>query len=123
MKVERGSDASGNPSDADGNAEQTDAMVTDATEDPVDGAEQTERGSDAVERRIEKVIADLHDQGVLDAADEKAVETKRVGLLKLCSLYALIHVFSRRWLLLTYTLPISVLLFTHATTAPLLPIM
>ncbi|THH01872.1 hypothetical protein EW026_g889 [Hermanssonia centrifuga] len=77
MKVERGSDASGNPSDADGNAEQTDAMVTDATEDPVDGAEQTERGSDAVERRIEKVIADLHDQGVLDAADEKAVETKR----------------------------------------------
>lgn len=40
--------------------------------------EPRERGSDAVERRIEKVMTDLREQGVIDVNDEKAYEEKKV---------------------------------------------
>ncbi|GAW02170.1 arsenite-resistant protein asr2 [Lentinula edodes] len=39
--------------------------------------EPQERGSDAVERRIEKVMAELRDQGLVDVGNEEAYETKR----------------------------------------------
>ncbi|KAJ3975939.1 hypothetical protein EV361DRAFT_886072 [Lentinula raphanica] len=40
--------------------------------------EPPERGSDAVERRIEKIMADLRDQGLVDAGNEEAYENKRI---------------------------------------------
>lgn len=43
--------------------------------------EPQERGSDAVERRIEKVMAELRDQGLVDVGNEEAYETKRVPLI------------------------------------------
>ena len=41
--------------------------------------EPKERGSDAVERRIEKLISDMRDQGLVDVNDEKAFQEKKVG--------------------------------------------
>ena len=41
--------------------------------------EPKERGSDAVERRIEKFISDMQDQGLVDVNDEKAFKEKKVG--------------------------------------------
>jgi hypothetical protein len=41
--------------------------------------EPKERGSDAVERRIEKFISDMRDQGLVDVNDEKAFKEKKVG--------------------------------------------
>ncbi|KAH9927144.1 uncharacterized protein BXZ73DRAFT_90826 [Epithele typhae] len=40
-------------------------------------AEPAEMGSEAVERRIEKVMADLQEQGAVDTSDERALEAKR----------------------------------------------
>ncbi|CCM03367.1 uncharacterized protein FIBRA_05497 [Fibroporia radiculosa] len=57
---------------ADGDAAMADGLSTE-DEDP----EPKERGSDAVERRIEKVMADMRDQGLIDAADERVLEAKK----------------------------------------------
>lgn len=54
-----------------------DATMTDATAD-ADDPEPREMGSEAVERRVEKVLADLHEQGAVDTSDEKSLEAKRV---------------------------------------------
>jgi hypothetical protein len=43
-----------------------------------DEPEPRERGSDAVDRRIEKVMADLREQGLIDVNDEKSYEEKKV---------------------------------------------
>ena len=43
--------------------------------------EPKERGSDAVERRIEKLISDMRDQGLVDVNDEKAFQEKKVGFV------------------------------------------
>ena len=51
-----------------------DSTMMDAEDDP----EPREMGSEAVERRIEKVMADLQEQGAVDTSDEKALEAKRV---------------------------------------------
>lgn len=51
-------------------------MASPADED--EESEPKERGSDAVERRIEKVMTDLREQGVIDVNDEKAYEEKKV---------------------------------------------
>jgi len=40
--------------------------------------EPLERGSAAVERRIEKIMADLRDQGLVDINDERAYEETKV---------------------------------------------
>ncbi|KAF8632018.1 hypothetical protein AX17_004961 [Amanita inopinata Kibby_2008] len=56
--------------------EQDVAMVPPEGED--DDPEPLERGSVSVERRIEKVMADLRDQGLVDINDEKAYEEKKV---------------------------------------------
>lgn len=47
-------------------------------EEEDDDTEPKERGSDAVERRIEKCMADLRDQGLVDVNDEKVYEAKKV---------------------------------------------
>jgi hypothetical protein len=54
--------------------EQGDAHMDEDNED----LEPNERGSEAVEKRVEKVMADLRHQGLLDTNNEKAVEEKRV---------------------------------------------
>jgi hypothetical protein len=61
--------------------EQTDTVMAnpDNADDGEDDPEPKEKGSEAVERRIEKVMADLRDQGIVDINDEKAYETKKVG--------------------------------------------
>ncbi len=58
--------------------EQADSHMTDTNEDNEE-PEPKERGSEAVERRVEKVMADLRDQGLIDLSNEKAVEEKRVS--------------------------------------------
>lgn len=60
-----------------------DAPMEDAGDDIMeDDPEPREKGSDAVERRIEKVMFDLREQGVVDINDEKAYEEKKVSLLQ-----------------------------------------
>lgn len=61
-----GEDAKPTQSDADMNSPEE--------EDP----EPKESGSDAVERRVEKVLSDLREQGLVDVNDEKAYEEKKV---------------------------------------------
>lgn len=46
-----------------------------------DEPETKERGSEAVERRIEKLMTDLRDQGLIDINDEKIYQSKKVGIL------------------------------------------
>ncbi|KAM5534897.1 hypothetical protein V8D89_011452 [Ganoderma adspersum] len=75
IDMKKNGDASG---DANGetvvpneDADMGDAL--DADDDP----EPREMGSEAVERHIEKVMADLQEQGAVDTSDEKALEAKR----------------------------------------------
>ena len=68
---------------SNGKAEEQDAEMT--APDEGGGAtveeeeEPKERGSDAVERRIEKFISDMRDQGLVDVNDEKVFKEKKVG--------------------------------------------
>lgn len=65
-------------SNTNGDAPQEDASMGDSTGDVEDDPEPREMGSEAVERRIEKVMADLQEQGAVDTSDERALEAKRV---------------------------------------------
>ncbi|OCH86215.1 hypothetical protein OBBRIDRAFT_783552 [Obba rivulosa] len=56
---------------------QHDAVMTENVVDEEEEPEPRERGSEAVERRIEKVMADMRDQGLVEASDEKALEAKK----------------------------------------------
>ncbi|KAH9951831.1 hypothetical protein B0H21DRAFT_193892 [Amylocystis lapponica] len=58
-------------------AGQTDVAMADSADADDEDPEPRERGSEAVERRIEKIMADLRDQGLVDASDEKALEAKK----------------------------------------------
>ncbi|PIL36890.1 transcription factor [Ganoderma sinense ZZ0214-1] len=64
--------------DANGETEvpNEDATMGDAV-DADDDPEPREMGSETVERHIEKVMADLQEQGAVDTSDEKALEAKR----------------------------------------------
>jgi hypothetical protein len=44
-----------------------------------DDDEPKERGSEAVERRIEKIMVDIRDQGLVDLNDEKALQARKVS--------------------------------------------
>lgn len=70
--------------EANGDAANVDVTMTDSAGAVDDDPEPKERGSEAVERRIEKVMADLRDQGLVDLADEKALEQKKVRLRGAC---------------------------------------
>jgi|ERR1700733_12000415 len=48
-----------------------------------DNDEPKERGSEAVERRIEKIMAEMQDQGLVDINDEKALQAKKVYIFYL----------------------------------------
>ncbi len=68
---------------AGANGEQTEALnedtaMRDSTAEAEEDPEPREMGSEAVERRIEKVMAELQEQGAVDTSDEKALEAKRV---------------------------------------------
>ena len=66
-----------------GKAEQTeDVSMTDdhGPDEGDDYDEPKERGSEAVERRIEKIMAEARDQGLVDANDEKAFQAMKVRL-------------------------------------------
>lgn len=69
--------ASTNGDDAGVKKEDSDATMA-APDEEDEEAEPRERGSDAVERRIEKIMVDLREQGVIDVNDEKAYEEKKV---------------------------------------------
>ncbi|KAJ7163800.1 hypothetical protein C8R43DRAFT_988713 [Mycena crocata] len=62
---------------ADGTAENPEADVTMEAAEEEEDAEPRERGCDAVERRIEKVMTDLRQQGLMDVNDDKAYEGKK----------------------------------------------
>lgn len=87
--------------------------------------EPAERGSEAVERRVEKVMADLREQGLIDANDERAHEIKKVsagGNRSYCHKFLIFGPYSRlacpRLLShSTCTWPISGRRITHVTTA------
>lgn len=58
---------------------QGDVKMADAADDGADGDnEPKERGSEALERRIEKVMAEIRDRGLVDINNEKAWQAKRV---------------------------------------------
>ncbi|KAF8883425.1 hypothetical protein BD779DRAFT_1612279 [Infundibulicybe gibba] len=52
-------------------------MAAPDAEDIEDNAEPLERGSDAVERRIQKLMEDLREQGLIDPENEKPYEEKK----------------------------------------------
>lgn len=64
----------GDGQDSKGDVAMADGQVEEDEED-----EPKERGSDAVERRIEKVMGEMRDQGLVDTDDEKAFQDKKVG--------------------------------------------
>ncbi len=71
-------DAAAGAKDEQADASNEDSAMRDATAEAEDDPEPREMGSEAVERRIEKVMADLQEQGAVDTSDEKALEAKRV---------------------------------------------
>ncbi|KAI0677002.1 hypothetical protein C8Q78DRAFT_960315 [Trametes maxima] len=75
-KPKQDGEPSANGDDVKSEAPNEDATMRDASADPED-PEPREMGSEAVERRIEKVLADLQEQGAVDTSDEKALEAKR----------------------------------------------
>ena len=66
-----------NGDDAGVKKEGSDAIMA-APDEEDEESEPRERGSNAVKRRIEKVMADLREQGVVDVNDEKGYEEKKV---------------------------------------------
>lgn len=96
------------------------APETEEDDDP----EPKESGIDAVERRIEKVMSEMRDRGLIDVNDDAAYEAKKVKLKPLqfymfsLELTRLVHCFRRRSLLICI-LPTCGLRLTHAIIAPL----
>lgn len=66
-------DGNGIPAEAE-----TEKVVEEETIDDEE-PEPAEKGSDALERRVEKVVAELVEQNIIDASDEKALESKRAS--------------------------------------------
>jgi hypothetical protein len=62
--------------------DQTDAVMADPVvpEDHDEDPELREKGAEAVEQRIEKIMADLREEGLVDINDEKAYGAKRVSI-------------------------------------------
>lgn len=54
-------------------------MDDDQAPDAEDEEEPTQKGSEAVEARIEKVIGEMRDQGLVDVNDEKAFQARKVN--------------------------------------------
>lgn len=59
-------------------ADSQDAEMVPPTDDEEVEPAPKERGSEAVERRINRVMTDIKEQGVIDASDEKAFKEKKV---------------------------------------------
>jgi hypothetical protein len=81
---------------ANGDAHASSESNGDATMNPPeddDDPEPKEGGVDAVERRIEKVMADMRDQALIDINDEKSYHAKKVGH-SLKSVYSVALTFS-----------------------------
>lgn len=63
----------------DGQSEQKDDVTMADSQAPADDDDDPkERGSEAVERRIEKVMSELQDQGVIDVNDDVVFQAKKV---------------------------------------------
>jgi len=80
-----GEKANGSVSDSNGDA----TMASPEDDDP----EPKEIGTDAVERRVDKIMTDLKDQGLVNVSDEKAYHMKKVGIV-ICSFYLLSTMFT-----------------------------
>lgn len=79
VRVEQKKQSSGDDSE-EKNEEQPDIVMTDAADDEDDDhIDPKEIGSDVIVRRVEKIMADMRDRGLVDANDEKAVAEKKVG--------------------------------------------
>lgn len=77
IKSEKNGDPAASANGDVGDATQNDAAMAETVEEEED-PEPRELGSEAVERRIEKVMVDLQEQGQLDLSDEVALEAKKV---------------------------------------------
>lgn len=60
--------------------DQGDAVMAAPETEEEDDLEPKESGSDAVERRIEKVMSEMRDRGLIDVNDDAAYEAKKVKL-------------------------------------------
>ncbi|KAJ7179566.1 hypothetical protein C8R46DRAFT_1345892 [Mycena filopes] len=76
LKVDRTGTASSRGGDGEGTVEGEDVSMP-GPQGEEDESEPRERGSEAVERRIEKVLADMRQQGLVDVNDDKAYEVKK----------------------------------------------
>ncbi|KAI0939663.1 hypothetical protein AcV5_001002 [Taiwanofungus camphoratus] len=77
VRVEQKKQSSGDDSE-EKNEEQPDIVMTDAADDEDDDhIDPKEIGSDVIVRRVEKIMADMRDRGLVDANDEKAVAEKK----------------------------------------------
>ena len=95
-------------------------MTEDHSVDGVDDDDEPrERGSEAVERRIEKVVAEARDQGLVDVNDEKAFHTMKVCSFDILRDIIRLTLRHRQWCLSTCTWPTCELRSTHVTTVPL----
>ena len=63
----------------------TEPNAEDATPED-DEEEPMEKSSDAIERRVERIMSDMREQGILDIEDEAAVAAKKVRLLYFCGI-------------------------------------
>ena len=66
-------------SKANGEAKDGDTIMEEPVIEHDEDPEPRERGSDAVEARVEKILGDMREQGVLDGCDDQEVEAKRVS--------------------------------------------
>lgn len=76
-----GEKVNGSVSDSNGDT----LMASPEEDDP----EPKERGSDAVEKRIDKTMMDLKDQGLVDVSDEKSYHMRKVGTATPCIIQCL----------------------------------
>jgi hypothetical protein len=91
------------PKTVDGAATNSEADVSMEVPEEHEEPEPRERGCDAVERRIEKVMTDLRQQGLVDVNDDKAYEVKKVCTRLVRQMLKLI--WNRRRYRSTCTLP------------------
>lgn len=71
----------GENTEANSNAAEDAAMADVAGDQYEEDPEPQERGSDAIERRVEKIISDLREQGQFAGNSDDEVEAKRVSRL------------------------------------------
>jgi hypothetical protein len=116
LKVARGKPV---PTEGAAGANGEDVPMEGAAEEDAEEEEPEprERGCDAVERRVEKIMADLRAQELVDVNDDKAYEMKKVRLRLSDINNGKLRCLDRRWSRSTCILRTCAQRSTRATTA------